>query len=785
VKGLWAFAAISSLLVVVLVLENGSYIPLILSVIWLIRLCFSQNKQVIVTSLMIASMIGSLAIIRCTSNKSSITIQETSFLVSVKQTSFQINGDLIQFQGQVETKDTVEKVMIRYRLHSEEEKEEWMQKHPPDWLMIQGQLIEPTTSRNFYQFDYAQYLRRQNVYWTIEAEELKSVEIDNLVDQTSIFYQLDAARAKLLYQIDRRLPSPTADYVKAILFADRRSLSPEVIEQFRSIGIIHLLSISGLHIQFLIVGIRRFLLRTGLTIETTDWILLFFLPIYGTFAGWGVSVFRAIIQSMLALLCSKCNRPQESSDYWSLTLLLALCINPYSVYSIGFQLSYLLSGILIFTQGTFSKEGNQSWKNILLISCLINFASIPILTYHYYEFPWITLLANLLFIPIFTWSVLPLLIGISVLSLFFEFIPFLEYSVKVSQYALRFLEGIVSYFERLPQASIITGRLSLLPMCLLGLSIWLIVYSIERSRKKLYLAIGFLTFSFSLMANRFSPFGRVVMLDVGQGESILIQQPFGKGNYLIDTGGQVKWRDEESWRVSTKPFDLGKDVVVPSLKALGVSQLDQIYLTHADADHTEALSAVIEEIPTREVVALPTTFLEENIMNDLSILLDHNVEIHPIKAPVSFENGLTLIYPLEVTGNGKNEDSLVFYGKIGDYYWLFTGDLEESGERKLLALYPSLRVDVLNVAHHGSNTSTHEPFLNHIQPQIAWISSGRNNSYGHPHPDVIDRLEQQETTIYRTDQQGAILYKYSDWAIFQRLLEEEPFLPHIEKQVNK
>lgn len=117
---------------------------------------------------------------------------------------------------------------------------------------------------------------------------------------------------------------------------------------------------------------------------------------------------------------------------------------------------------------------------------------------------------------------------------------------------------------------------------------------------------------------------------------------------------------------------------------------------------------------------------------------------------------------LAPTGKARSENnaSIVIWAKLGGLTWLFTGDLEEEGEKFLIATYPDLRADVLKVAHHGSNTSSIAPFLSAIQPDVAIISAGERNRYGHPHKEVIERFEKMGIEIWRTDKQGAISYVF-------------------------
>lgn len=126
---------------------------------------------------------------------------------------------------------------------------------------------------------------------------------------------------------------------------------------------------------------------------------------------------------------------------------------------------------------------------------------------------------------------------------------------------------------------------------------------------------------------------------------------------------------------------------------------------------------------------------------------------------------LQVLYPWQL-GNGKNNDSLVLYGRLLNQTFLFTGDLEKEGENEIIERYPQLRVDYLKAGHHGSNTSSSAAFLDHIQPKVAFISAGKNNRYQHPHRETLTRLEDREISYYRTDIQGAVrLTGWLNWHI--------------------
>lgn len=251
------------------------------------------------------------------------------------------------------------------------------------------------------------------------------------------------------------------------------------------------------------------------------------------------------------------------------------------------------------------------------------------------------------------------------------------------------------------------------------------------------------------------------MLDVGQGDCLLIKAPNSQKTTMIDTGGILEWRQKAAWQKQKEPFSLGKQVVVPSLKAFGVSEIDRLYITHADEDHMGEIETIGEELKIKEIASTKETLADENVFKQLSKLKD--IEVTEITPPTTahFPNKNSLIlYPTNLNTQSKNDQSLVIYVKMGEDYWLFTGDIETDAEKEMVKKYPKLPTDYLKVPHHGSKTSSTEEFMKQTKPEYALISVGANNSYGHPDPEVLERLTENNVRTYTTAKDGAIIVKY-------------------------
>lgn len=266
------------------------------------------------------------------------------------------------------------------------------------------------------------------------------------------------------------------------------------------------------------------------------------------------------------------------------------------------------------------------------------------------------------------------------------------------------------------------------------------------------------------------------MLDVGQGDAILIITPFHRQAVLIDTGGMLTF-EKETWQVRETATTAGEKLV-SIIKAEGVKKLDRVFLTHADQDHVGSLRELAEGLPI-DAVYFPKG--AEGNAAFAAVLLElqsqHQVGLFPLLGKVDLEIDADFVFhilaPL-APGEGGNEDSLVIQTSIGGLDWLFTGDLGEEGEEVLMRTYPDLKTDVLKIGHHGSATSSSEGFLDHVQPELALISAGKQNRYGHPDAQILERLELRNIPIFRTDRQGAIHFLYgSEETEWRTILENK------------
>lgn len=267
------------------------------------------------------------------------------------------------------------------------------------------------------------------------------------------------------------------------------------------------------------------------------------------------------------------------------------------------------------------------------------------------------------------------------------------------------------------------------------------------------------------MCHYLSPYfrasGGVTFIDVGQGDAILIRLPYDKEVYLIDTGGTIPIK-KEHWQQKKHEFSIGDDVLIPFLQKQGIRTIDKLIVTHGDVDHMGAAKEVVSALDVKEII-FGKKRKDSVLEAELKYLAQKkDMRINKVKEGDGWKVDEVEFRVLSPEGSetSDNDSSIVLWAKIGEFTWLFTGDLEEKGEERIVKQYPNLRADILKVGHHGSKTSSTAPFLRLIQPKKAIISVGEHNRYGHPHDQVLKRLEEMQVEVWRTDREGAILYTF-------------------------
>lgn len=684
-----------------------------------------------------------------------------------------LNGNKLTFE--LKTTEN-ENVQINYFAKNSEELTHLQLLKYGDKCFFEGAYKEPTEGRNFYSFDNKEFLAARSIYFQFTPKTISNKNCEETPLSPLGFVK--RYRQVGIEYIKEHFPKESKGIIISLVFGDRGEMEKEILQSYQSLGIIHLLAVSGLHVGLVSAFVYFVFIRIGMTKERTIDLLILLLPIYAILAGGAPSVIRASAMSIVVLITIRSRIKINPLDGISYIFLGLLLINPFYILHIGFQLSFLVSYSLIISSNTILQRYSSWLAQLLTVTIVAQLISFPLIIYHFYEISLWSILLNLIYIPFITLFALPLAFIIFISHLIFP---------PLSTILLFFYEWIVSFahmglekVSELPLSSLIFGKPPLIIVVLYYVAVGVLFYVWEKSSSVITVIKSSTIFFVVALLHWHLPYltngGEVTMLDVGQGDSIYIELPRRKAVYLIDTGGivEVGFR-QELVGMREKAFDVGRDVLVPFLKAKGVRKIDKLILSHGHYDHTGGAEALIGEMPVKTLLygAVPIEGQYEKYL--LQSFQDIGTKILFVKQGDYWRVGESEFAILSPYGKEQtiNDRSIVIYANIGDLNWLFTGDLEVEGEKRLMSHYGQLNVDVLKVGHHGSSTSTNDLLLNATNPDYALISLGRNNLYGHPHKDVISRLKQRNINILRTDNHGAVRYVFkNNTGYFETMIKE-------------
>ena len=655
--------------------------------------------------------------------------------VRILPDTIKVNGDSLSFRGKSDGRI----FQVYYKLQSEEEKEQFQTLTDLHDLELEGKLSEPEGQRNFGGFNYQAYLKTQGIYQTLTIKRIQSLQ---KVSSWDIGENLSSLRRKAVVWIKTHFPDPMRNYMTGLLLGHLDTDFEEMNELYSSLGIIHLFALSGMQVGFFMDGFKKLLLRLGLTQEKLKWLTYPFSLIYAGLTGFSASVIRSLLQKLLA------QHGVKGLDNFALTVLVLFIIMPNFFLTAGGVLSCAYAFILTMT----SKE-EEGLKAVARESLVISLGILPILSFYFAEFqPW-SILLTFVFSFLFDLVFLPLLSILFILSF--------VYPVTQFNFVFEWLEGVIRLVSQLASRPLVFGQPTAWLLILLLVSLAL-VYDMRKNIKRL---AGFSLFIVGLFFLTKHPLeNEITMLDVGQGESIFLRDVTGK-TILIDVGGKVEASKKiQAWQEKATTSNAQRNLI-PYLKSRGVDKIDQLVLTNTDKEHVGDLLEVTKAFHVGEILVSKRSLTQKEFVAELE---ESQTKVRSVtegeNLPI-FGSYLEVLSPRKI-GDGYHEDSLVLYGKLLDKHFLFTGNLEEKGEKDLLKQYPDLEVDVLKASQHGSKKSSSSAFLEQLKPEMTLISVGKNNRTKLPHQETLTRLETINSKVYRTDQHGAIRFKgWNSWKI--------------------
>ncbi|MBC5638779.1 DNA internalization-related competence protein ComEC/Rec2 [Ornithinibacillus sp. BX22] len=614
---------------------------------------------------------------------------------------------------------------------------------------IHGDLNIPESSSNPGQFDYQAYLASNGIHYEIVINSIEDISCHGS-DRLNVLYTM---RENIKEYIYSKFSEETGAWILALVLGDDSLISKDITELFQRWSLSHLLAISGLHIG-LVVGLLYFFTvkLQLLTIEKAQYLMMIFLPIYAFLAGGAPSVLRASSMVLLVLFLRKVKRKLMITDVISIVFIMLIIFDKYIIYHIGFQFSFLVTFAIILSKKWLLSSDSLLFQ-MLKLSFISQLVILPIQMIYFYNFNPLSILLNVFVVPYFTFFVIPLMFLLLLISPISFLHVFMDKLFSfVHEIFLRLLQGVDTnlfypwWNGQFPTSYIVIYYTLLIFMLAM----------ILRDRLTRAFAYGTLLTMLlvSLMLRPYlSPYGSVTMLDIGQGDAIVIELPFRKGVFIVDAGAAISF---ESMEATNRNYTR---VIKPFLQFQGIYEINAIIISHEDTDHAGSVKYIVDDYRVNTIMISEYYQLEEELIHKQT-----QGEILRVKAGqvVEIKGKMFNILAPGVDNKGSNENSLVFSISLGGRDWLFTGDIDKETEKDIIKTFPDLSVDVLKVAHHGSNTSTDPMFISAIKPNYALISVGKNNRYGHPTRDVLETLLKEQALVLRTDQAGAIIYRYSE-----------------------
>ena len=605
--------------------------------------------------------------------------------------------------------------------------------------------------------------------------------------------------------LDRSLQQEDSAVMKAILLGDKSFMDSEIKELYKDNGIIHILAVSGLHISIIGMGLYRLLRRLRLGNVTSVIFSVILMYFYGKICGMGPSSARAIIMFAVRLMAPLLGRSYDLLSALALSAIMLILDQPLFLYDSGFLFSFgavmgiavikpLIEPFLLFTgkdhgKMQFAEEKNQEKAAIyicferldkylrsigkiiaegILSGLSIFITTLPVYALFYYTYPVHSLILNLMIIPVMGILMLSGMACMLIGAFALWFMGIFTGKLGAILFLLVKIPGvmvhiILDFFWHLCSGSFFRREFT-----------WYMGHS-EKWQVILYLLLvaafvvlslrvhscgdllrgSILVIAVMVLTIHIKPELAIAMIDVGQGDGIVISC---KNKHMLIDGG------------STSKKDVGKYQIIPFLKYSGIGMLDLVVMTHEDEDHISGMLEIMDDMEKGGIVIKQLILPEvskksrgDNYQRLEKRALELEIPVAYINAGESFKLGRASFLCLNPQKNmvteGANAYSTVLHMKYGSFTALFTGDMEEEGLENVKNVLKSLdlnSITLLKVAHHGSKYTNDEEFLELLCPKLSLISCGIDNRYNHPHEEVLERLDNIHSKIYRTDESGEI-----------------------------
>lgn len=702
-------------------------ILLLIAMYLILHICYKKQ----VTLLLLSLFVAFLFFLRVGIKPATLppTEQELTIIVRIYPDTIQVKESFVTMEG----KAAQGEVFLQYPLKNAQESNHWQSRKDQNvTIRATGVFKQADPARNLHGFDRQWYEWTENKVGTFRITTILQTK------PNSRWHFGRAMRARAIDWVETEYSPKIATYIKALLLGYRDNQFREIREVYNSSGILHLFSISGMHMSLFLGWCLTLFRYSRLTFEEFSIPFLVVTLLLVFLFGQGISILRATLMYLVNILCKERQWHFSALDRFSFVICLLLLIEPKSFVQTSGVLSILLSFIILMS--------SDNRKNPFISSMEISLLASPILMFYFYEIPLLAGILTALITPLFSFMLLP---GLLFSSLWHVLgLP----SSLIDSWMTSFLKLLETIIQFSHSFLVTTGK----PALWFGIVIFLVGLACATATLK-HRILFFVSMMIFILLPSFPLKTAVSFVDVGQGDSIVFQSFGNQKVYVVDTGGKVNFYANDSDKVTKN----AEYTLIPFLKGEGIRQIDGLFLTHGDFDHMGDIEEILREFSVETLYVAEGMLHHQNMVNLDSELFKRTAVVELRQGDrVGVHPTFEVLSPFE-RGTGENKDSLVLASVIKEVRFLLMGDLEEEGERRLINEYPNLHTDILKLGHHGSRTSSSEGFLQHVQPKHGIISCGVNNQFKHPHAEVLDHLETQKIKVLRTDEQGMIRYEWS------------------------
>lgn len=636
-------------------------------------------------------------------------------------------------------------------------------------VQVRGELAPVEGARNPGAFDFGLYARSQGYCCQMYGEEWQAVS----GEIKPYFEGIRRFRGWCAGILERVCDKKDLGVFQAVVLGDKSAMEPRVRDMYQRHGISHLLAVSGQHLAIVGGGMYLVFRKIGLRPGAAGALGAVFVVSYGILTGSSGSAMRAVVMILCLWLAGALGRSYDSLSALGAAAMILLWQSPYLMFQSGFQLSFGAVWAIAGLGGPLGEAlgAKSGWQRTLAVSLAVQLVLTPLAAWHFFRYPLYSLALNLLVMPLAAGLMYS---GIGAILLGAMGTVPGRLAAGSGHWILAFYEGLCGIFERLPGYSILTGRPGALSLAFYGAAALAAVYGLWRlGRGKKGKRGGFwrrfsgmvLVYGGCLFLLRPEAVRglNITCLDVGQGDGIVIW--WNGGAVLVDGG-------------SSSEKELGEDCLEPFLESRRISRLDCALVSHGDTDHISGLLYLLEENQEMELglLALPRLGRGGEPYERLAELArERGAQVAYLSQGDVIDLGqvrMECLYagdPRAQKEEDPNRHSLAVDLGYGAFHMLFTGDMDEDCERGFLeemekqGREEELRLtQVLKVAHHGSKTATSQEFLEAVRPQAAVVSYGRGNRYGHPAPEVMQRLKEAGVQVWETGKRGAVTVEVWD-----------------------